>query len=580
MEVGVSYSKVEYIHEGPRRSGLAITALIFGILSCVCLGPLGAIPALICGFMAMGRARRSPERYGGYGMAIAGVITASISFVIFIGLGLLVIPVVMSARQAAHRTLDAAQIRMLTQIAVSTAGENGGRYPADYRDLFMHGAAPSFFISPRSGTTELRQPLDPQDPTFNGQLESHSDYAYIGADLNLHSGHVEFVPKPMVGMKFDASNRARAAAGLPQLVLGGPPPAAPAVVQAPQPPQRPERPVPSVTPPRPPAARTTFNTADEAVGFLTSARLEERRAALAYLQNAPVDEASRQKVAAQLEQLLGETSFRNGALQALKKWGSKENAPAVRALIPAGGSGTIAGGNQDEVFELLVLWKDAESHALIARQLKNPFLRNEAAKSLIAIGSDAEEAVQPYTAETDATTLRLAMGVLAKIGTEKSLPAMHRALYAQRADTAGALEAIKEAGTRLKLKPEEYMNALLNRYTIEAPAGFTPDTTVDTPNTRQWSRQGAGRTVKSGYTVGVKIVPATYRINPMANAQTLETGTLSFKQVTSESTNAQTRQVYEALDGENLIGLTIVLDNFDTTARTSMVNAARKIQVK
>lgn len=599
----MSYSRPHFVDNSPRRSGLAVTALVLGILSCLCLGPLAAIPALICGFIAMGKARRSPDRYGGFGMAVAGIITASMSFVISIGLALIMIPAFMSAREMAHRTVDGAQVRMLSQIAVNTAGENGGRFPANQGEIFVRGAMPSNFISPNSGTSEIRNP-DPQDPAFNEQLEAHSDYIYIGADLHSRSprirlgdiiiiysktdrlggrnfgyadGHVEFVPKGMVGPRFDASNRARTSAGLPLAVLDGPPPVAPAVTQAPP---LPERATPIPPTPRPPTVRTTFASVDEAVGFLSSARLEERRAALAYIQNAPVQEASRTRVAAQLERLLSDSFLRGGALQALKTWGSKDNAPAVRALIPAGGRGTITGGNQDEVFGLLVLWKDADSHALIAQQLKNAFLRDEAAKALISIGPDAETAVQPLTSETDQTTVRLAMSVLAKIGTEKSLPTMHRPLYSTRGDKSGALEAIKEAGTRLKMKPDEYMNALLGRYTIEAPAGFTLDSSIDTPNTRQWSRQGAGRTVKSGYTVAVKIVPATHRINAMANAQNIETGTLSFKQISSQSTNAQSQQVYEALDGEYLMGLTVVLDNFDTNAKTSVSTVAKKIQIK
>jgi len=57
---------------GKLEKGLAVTSLVLGILSLVCLGPLTGVPAIICGHIAHGRSRRSPAQYGGAGMAIAG----------------------------------------------------------------------------------------------------------------------------------------------------------------------------------------------------------------------------------------------------------------------------------------------------------------------------------------------------------------------------------------------------------------------------------------------------------------------------------------------------------------------------
>jgi hypothetical protein len=59
---------------GPQQKGLAITSLVLGILSLVCFGPFTGIPAIICGHIAHGRARRSPGQYGGAGLAVAGFV--------------------------------------------------------------------------------------------------------------------------------------------------------------------------------------------------------------------------------------------------------------------------------------------------------------------------------------------------------------------------------------------------------------------------------------------------------------------------------------------------------------------------
>ena len=71
-----------------RESGLAITSLVLGIVSVVVFcAPLG-IPAIICGHIAHGRARRAPAQYGGGGLAIAGFVLGYLSLV----LSLLVLP--------------------------------------------------------------------------------------------------------------------------------------------------------------------------------------------------------------------------------------------------------------------------------------------------------------------------------------------------------------------------------------------------------------------------------------------------------------------------------------------------------
>jgi hypothetical protein len=64
--------------------GLAITSLVLGLLSLVCLPVLAAIPAVICGHLARSRARRLPRLYGGAGFALAGLITGYISLVLIL----------------------------------------------------------------------------------------------------------------------------------------------------------------------------------------------------------------------------------------------------------------------------------------------------------------------------------------------------------------------------------------------------------------------------------------------------------------------------------------------------------------
>jgi hypothetical protein len=80
----------------PKTSSLAIWSLVLGclalVLMVICIGPLFALPAVICGHMAWKRIRSSGGLLSGQGLALAGLITGYIS----IGLSLLIIPLLVS----------------------------------------------------------------------------------------------------------------------------------------------------------------------------------------------------------------------------------------------------------------------------------------------------------------------------------------------------------------------------------------------------------------------------------------------------------------------------------------------------
>src|SRR6266550_1409266 len=75
-----------------KNSSLAIWSLVLGILGLLfllfCIGPLFAIPAVICGHIAHGRIKRSAGALEGQGMALAGLITGYVT----IGLAVFFIP--------------------------------------------------------------------------------------------------------------------------------------------------------------------------------------------------------------------------------------------------------------------------------------------------------------------------------------------------------------------------------------------------------------------------------------------------------------------------------------------------------
>jgi competence protein ComGC len=80
----------------PKTSALAIWSLVLGILGLlfllVCISPLFAIPAVICGHMAYSRIKRSSGVLAGQGMALAGLITGYVS----IALSVFLLPMMMA----------------------------------------------------------------------------------------------------------------------------------------------------------------------------------------------------------------------------------------------------------------------------------------------------------------------------------------------------------------------------------------------------------------------------------------------------------------------------------------------------
>ena len=144
----------------PKTSALAIWSLVLGILGVlfllVCISPLFAIPAVICGHMAYSRIKRSSGTLEGQGLALAGMITGYVS----IGLSVLLIPLLaaiaipnfVKARATAQangcinnlRQIDAAA----NQFALEHGKTNGEaiNFPSDltpYIKLNSQGKIPS-----------------------------------------------------------------------------------------------------------------------------------------------------------------------------------------------------------------------------------------------------------------------------------------------------------------------------------------------------------------------------------------------------------------------------------------------------
>lgn len=70
-----------------QNQGLAIASMILGLLSFVvgifCLGPIPGVIALVLGLVALSQIKKDPARNGGKPFAIVGIVTGSISLLLF-----------------------------------------------------------------------------------------------------------------------------------------------------------------------------------------------------------------------------------------------------------------------------------------------------------------------------------------------------------------------------------------------------------------------------------------------------------------------------------------------------------------
>lgn len=111
----------------PKTSGLAITSLVFGILALLLcmIGPLFALPAIVCGHIAMSRVNRSGGMLTGKGLAIAGFIMGYVN----LGLMLLLLPIAVPnfvrARQTAQKNTCIANLRLIEAAKQQYALEKG-----------------------------------------------------------------------------------------------------------------------------------------------------------------------------------------------------------------------------------------------------------------------------------------------------------------------------------------------------------------------------------------------------------------------------------------------------------------------
>lgn len=118
--------------------GLAIWSLVLGILSFCCFGIFSAIPAVICGHVALGQIRRAAGALSGSGLAIAGLVTGYVT--IFL-LPVTILAILMMSLTMSSLLPSFARARELTKRSVCAnnlrqIGVACHEYAFEHKDMF------------------------------------------------------------------------------------------------------------------------------------------------------------------------------------------------------------------------------------------------------------------------------------------------------------------------------------------------------------------------------------------------------------------------------------------------------------
>lgn len=112
-----------------KTPGIAITSLVLGILGLACIGPFGAIPAVICGHKARSRIKKSDGTLSGDGIALAGLVIGYVSIGLtfaFVPLyAAVAIPSFMRARTTSQANACINNLRQIEAAKDSYAHEQG-----------------------------------------------------------------------------------------------------------------------------------------------------------------------------------------------------------------------------------------------------------------------------------------------------------------------------------------------------------------------------------------------------------------------------------------------------------------------
>ncbi len=212
-----------------KTSGAAVAALVLGILAFVTCG-ITALPAIICGIVALVKISGSNGLLKGKGMAITGLVLPAILLVLMPVISILVailLPSLSQAKDQARNVICKSNLKQLSMATALYADENDGEFPTasewcdlvfDYagsnQQIFRCPAAPEgifygYAFNRNLDGVNLHE-VDPQtvmifeadggwNETGVADMATFDRHLQPGCNIAFVDGHIEFVPVERIG---------------------------------------------------------------------------------------------------------------------------------------------------------------------------------------------------------------------------------------------------------------------------------------------------------------------------------------------------------------------------------------------
>ena len=126
--------------------GSAVASLVLGILGMILIGPLGAIPAIICGHLAINKIKQAPNNYSGNGLAVAGLVLGYVSLVISAVVAVMFATLALPSLDGKDKgasTLSMARIATVS-VAIDLYETDTGKLPINLNNLLMSSNEPNW----------------------------------------------------------------------------------------------------------------------------------------------------------------------------------------------------------------------------------------------------------------------------------------------------------------------------------------------------------------------------------------------------------------------------------------------------
>ena len=143
FETETNSESAQIIPTQPTTSGMAIAVLILGVCG-FCAGIFTSLPGIILGIISLGKIKRSNGQLKGRGLAIGGIVTASVAMVLQVAVILLAIlmPALAQTRSLASRLVCGTNLSGLSKAMFVYANDYDEKFPTpeNWCDLLVQYA--------------------------------------------------------------------------------------------------------------------------------------------------------------------------------------------------------------------------------------------------------------------------------------------------------------------------------------------------------------------------------------------------------------------------------------------------------